>query len=334
MEKILVTGAGGFIGSQLVDELLKQKFKVRAFLKYSSTSDLGWLKDNKNKNLEIIHGDISDYDSIEEAFRNINIVFNLAALISVPYSFKNPSSFIQTNVNGLINVLRAYKQNKNTIKKIIQISSSEVYGNTINSKIKILTENLKLRSESPYAASKIAADHLAITSFRSDGTPIVVARPFNTFGPRQSLRAVIPTIISQLVKTNNKKIKIGNINTSRDFVYVKDTIGGLIKLMKSNKVIGQVVNISSNNSYSIKDIIRMLSDYTKSKPQVVVEQKRKRTSELNKLRGSNKKIYKLTKWKPKFSSKAQFSKALIETYKWFSEPKNLKNYKNINKYHM
>jgi dTDP-glucose 4,6-dehydratase len=334
MEKILVTGAGGFIGSQLVDELLKRKFRVRAFLKYSSTSDLGWLKDNKNKNLEIIHGDISDYDSVEEAFRNINIVFNLAALISVPYSFKNPSSFIQTNVNGLINVLRAYKQNKNTIKRIIQISSSEVYGNTINSKIKILTENLKLRSESPYAASKIAADHLAITSFRSDGTPIVVARPFNTFGPRQSLRAVIPTIISQLVKTNNKKIKIGNINTYRDFVYVKDTIDGLIKLMKSNKAIGQVVNISSNNSYSIKDIIKMLSDHTKSKPKIVVEQKRKRTSELNKLRGSNKKIYKLAKWKPKFASKLQFSKALIETYKWFSEPKNLRNYKNINKYHM
>ncbi len=334
MEKILVTGAGGFIGSQLVDELLKRKFRVRAFLKYSSTSDLGWLKDNKNKNLEIIHGDISDYDSVEEAFRNINIVFNLAALISVPYSFKNPSSFIQTNVNGLINVLRAYKQNKNTIKRIIQISSSEVYGNTINSKIKILTENLKLRSESPYAASKIAADHLAITSFRSDGTPIVVARPFNTFGPRQSLRAVIPTIISQLVKTNNKKIKIGNINTYRDFVYVKDTIDGLIKLMKSNKAIGQVVNISSNNSYSIKDIIKMLSDHTKSKPKIVVEQKRKRTSELNKLRGSNKKIYKLAKWKPKFASKLKFSKALIETYKWFSEPKNLRNYKNINKYHM
>jgi len=334
MKKILVTGAGGFIGSQLIDELLKRKFKVRAFLKYSSTSDLGWLKDNKDKNLEIVYGDISDYDCVAEAFKGIKIVFNLAALISVPYSFKNPGSFIQTNVNGLINVLRAYKQNKNTVKRIIQLSSSEVYGNTINSKIRVLTENLKLRSESPYAASKIAADNLAITSFRSDGTPIVVARPFNTFGPRQSLRAVIPTIISQLVKTKNTKIKIGNIKTSRDFVYIKDTVNGLIKLMNSNKVIGQVVNISTNNSYSIKDIITMLSKYTKSKPKIIVEQKRKRTSELNKLRGSNKKIYKLAKWKPKFASKENFSKALIETYKWFSDPKNLKNYKNINKYHI
>ena len=334
MKKILVTGAGGFIGSQLVEELLKRKFKVRAFFKYSSSNNLGWLQGNKNKNLETIHGDISNYDSVAEAFKGINIVFNLAALISVPYSFKNPESFIQTNVDGLINVLRASRENKKNIKRIIQISSSEVYGNTINSKIKILTENLKLRSESPYAASKIAADHLAITSFRSHRTPIVVARPFNTFGPRQSLRAVIPTIISQFINTNNKKIMIGNINSSRDFVYIKDTVDGLIKLMNANKVVGEVINISSNSSYSIKDIIEMLSKYTKSKPQIVVQQKRKRTSELNKLRGSNKKIYKLAKWRPKYATKENFSKALIETYEWFSEPKNLKNYKNINKYHM
>ena len=334
MKKILVTGAGGFIGSQLVEELLKRKFKVRAFFKYSSSINLGWLQENKNKNLETIHGDISNYDSVAEAFKGINVVFNLAALISVPYSFKNPESFIQTNVDGLINVLRASRENKKNIKRIIQISSSEVYGNTINSKIKILTENLKLRSESPYAASKIAADHLAVTSFRSHRTPIVVARPFNTFGPRQSLRAVIPTIISQFINTNNKKIMIGNINSSRDFVYIKDTVDGLIKLMNANKVVGEVINISSNNSYSIKDIIEMLSKYTKSKPQVVVQQKRKRTSELNKLRGSNEKIYKLAKWRPKYSAKANFSKALIETYEWFSEPKNLKNYQDLNKYHI
>ncbi len=334
MKKVLVTGAGGFIGSQLVDRLLEKNFKVRGLIKYSSNNDLGWLKNNKNKNLEIIHGDISDYDSVYGAFKNIDYVFNLAALISVPYSFKNPESFIDTNVKGLINVIRAYKQNKKKIKKIIQISSSEVYGNTINSKIKVLSENLKLRSESPYAASKIAADYLAITSYRSDDTPIVVARPFNTFGPRQSLRAVIPTIITQLIKSNNKKIRIGNINSSRDFVYVKDTVEGLIKLMYSNKVVGEVVNISSNNSYSIKEIITILSKYTISKPRVIIENKRLRKSELNKLHGSNKKIYRLANWKPKFSSKENFTKALIETYKWFSDPRNLKNYKNIDKYNI
>ncbi|MDC3027868.1 GDP-mannose 4,6-dehydratase, partial [Candidatus Pelagibacter sp.] len=281
-----------------------------------------------------IHGDISNYDSVAEAFKGINIVFNLAALISVPYSFKNPESFIQTNVDGLINVLRASGENKKNIKRIIQISSSEVYGNTINSKIKILTENLKLKSESPYAASKIAADHLATTSFKSHQTPIVVARPFNTFGPRQSLRAVIPTVISQFINTNNKKIMIGNLNSSRDFVYIKDTVDGLIKLMDAKNVLGEVINISSNNSYSVKDIIEILSKYTKSKPQIIVQQKRKRVSELNKLRGSNKKIYKLTKWRPKYATKANFSKALIETYKWFSEPKNFKNYQNLKKYHI
>ncbi len=334
MKKVLVTGAGGFIGSQLVDRLLEKNFKVRGLIKYSSNNDLGWLKNNKNRNLEIIHGDISDYDSVYEAFKNIDYVFNLAALISVPYSFKNPESFIDTNVKGLINVIRAYKQNKKKIKKIIQISSSEVYGNTISSKIKVLSENLKLRSESPYAASKIAADYLAITSYRSDDTPIVVARPFNTFGPRQSLRAVIPTIITQLIKSNNKKIRIGNVNSSRDFVYVKDTVEGLIKLMNSNKAVGEVVNISSNNSYSIKEIITILSKYTNSKPKIIIENKRLRKSELNKLHGSNKKIYKLANWKPKFSSKENFTKALIETYKWFCDPRNLKNYKNINKYNI
>tara|TARA_B100001057_G_scaffold271283_2_gene271498 strand:- start:4135 stop:5139 length:1005 start_codon:yes stop_codon:yes gene_type:complete len=334
MKKILVTGAGGFIGSQLVENLLKKKFNVRAFIKYSSTNDLGWLKNIKNKNLEIFHGDISDYDSVHESFKNVEFVFNLAALISVPYSFKNPESFINTNVKGLLNVIRAYKKHNKKIKKIIQISSSEVYGNTINSKVKILTEGLKLRSESPYAASKIAADHLAITSFRADKTPIVVARPFNTFGPRQSLRAVIPTIITQLIKNKNTKIKIGNINSSRDFVYVKDTVEGLTRLMNSKKVIGEVINISSNNSYSIKQIISILSKHTGSKPKIIVEDKRLRKSELNKLHGSNKKIYRLTKWKPKYSSKENFKKALIETYKWFQEPKNLKNYKNINKYNI
>ena len=164
--------------------------------------------------------------------------------------------------------------------------------------------------------------------------PVSVIRPFNNYGPRQSLRAVIPTIITQFINTNNKKIMIGNLESSRDFVYVKDTVDGLIKLMNSSKVIGEVINISSNNSYSIKNIIEMLSKYTKSNPQIVVQQKRKRTSELNKLRGSNEKIYKLAKWKPKYASKENFSKALIETYKWFSEPKNLKNYQDLNKYHI
>lgn len=334
MGKILVTGAGGFIGSHLVDALIKKNYKVRAFLKYSSNNNLGWLNNLKHKNLELFFGDITDYDSVNEACSGIDKIFNLAALISVPYSFKNPSSFIETNVNGLINILRAYKNKKSSIKKIIQISSSEVYGNTIGKKIKTLSENLKLRSESPYAASKIAADHLAITSYKNDGTPIVVARPFNTFGPRQSLRAVIPTIITQLIKSKNKSIKLGNINSSRDFVYVKDTVQGLLKLANSNKVNGEVVNIATNKSHSIKKIINFLCKYTNSNPKIIIEKIRKRKTELDILKGSNIKINKLIKWKPLYDTDKMFYEALIETYEWFLEPENLKKYKNINKYNL
>ena len=332
--KILVTGAAGFIGSHLCEELLNKGYKVNALVRYNSRQNKGWLENFTNKNLEIIYGDITDFDSVLSAIKDCDYVFNLAASISVPYSFKNPQTFIDTNILGALNIFRAASLSKKKIKKIIQISSSEVYGNNLVKDKNILTEETITVSESPYAATKIASDNLAISMQKATGLPIVVARPFNTFGPRQSLRAVIPTIISQLVNTNNKKIKIGNITSSRDFVYVKDTVDGLIKLMNSNNVIGEVINISSNNSYSIKNIIEILSKYTKSKPKIEVQQKRKRTSELNKLRGSNKKIYKLTKWKPKYASKDNFSKALIETYKWFSEPKNLKNYKDFNKYHM
>jgi dTDP-glucose 4,6-dehydratase len=334
MERLLVTGAGGFIGSHLVEALLRKNYKVRAFIKYSSNSNTGWLENIKNKKLEIFFGDITDYDSVLEACRGVNKIFNLAALISVPYSFKNPSSFIKTNVNGLINILRACKDKRNKIKKIIQLSSSEVYGNTINKKVKTLSENLKLRSESPYAVSKIAADHLAITSYKNEGTPIVIARPFNTFGPRQSLRAVIPTIISQMIKSNNKKIKLGNIHTSRDFVYVKDTVNALIRLSNSGKVNGQVLNIATNKSHSIKNIINILKKYTQSNPKIIFEKIRKRNTELNVLRGSNKKIKKILNWKPLYGSKKKFSEALIETYKWFLHTNNFNKYKNINKYNL
>lgn len=334
MKKILVTGAGGFIGSHLVEALLKKNYKVRAFVKYSSESNTGWLADIKSDNLEIIFGDITDYDSVLEACNGVHKIFNLAALISVPYSFKNPSSFIRTNVNGLINILRAYKNKKNKIERIIQISSSEVYGNTINKKVRSLSENSKLRSESPYAVSKIAADHLALTSFKNDRIPIVVARPFNTFGPRQSLRAVIPTIISQMIKFNNKSIKLGNINTSRDFVYIKDTVNALIKLSCAEKVNGQVLNIATNQNYSIKNIIYFLKKYTKSNPKIIIEKNRQRKTELDVLKGSNKKIKELVNWEPLYASKKKFSEALIETYKWFLDTNNLNKYKNIDKFNI
>lgn len=334
IKKVLVTGAAGFIGSHLVEKLLEKKFKVKAFVRYNSSSNINWLNqiNHKNKNLKIIFGDITDPDSITEAVSGCDAVINLAAMISVPYSLKYPQSFIDINVNGLLNLFRACKMKKNRIKKIIQISSSEVYGNVLNNGKKYLEEKDILSAESPYAASKIAADQLSLSMFKEYGLPVVVARPFNTFGPRQSTRAVIPTIITQAIKSN--KIKMGNINTSRDFLYVKDNVDALTKLLISQNTNGQVFNISTQNSVKIKDVIQILENHLSSKFTITTNFSRLRTSEVFKLIGSNKKINKKINWKPNYSGKSGFKRALIETYDWFNEQKNLNMYKNISRYHI
>ena len=234
--RVLVTGAAGFIGSHLCEALLEKGYKVSALVRYNSRQNKGWLENISNKNLEVIYGDVTDFDSVMNAINNCDYVFNLAASISVPYSFKNPQTFIDTNILGALNIFRAASLSKKKIKKIIQISSSEVYGNNLVKDKNILTEETITVSESPYAATKIASDNLAISMQKANGLPIVVARPFNTFGPRQSLRAVIPTLITQFISLNNKNnsIKIGNLKTSRDFVYVMDTVDGLISLLKKS----------------------------------------------------------------------------------------------------
>ena len=332
---ILVTGAGGFIGSHLVEKLIKKKYFVRAFLKYSSSSNIGWLEQVKSsKYLEVIHGDIRDFDSVYKAVNGCDYILNLAAMISVPYSFKYPQSFIETNVLGLLNIIRSANLNKKNIKKIVQISSSEVYGNLMSKGKKSLSENDILKSESPYAATKISSDHLAISMQKALNLPIVIARPFNTFGPRQSLRAVIPTIISQFLgKKKNTEIKIGNVKTKRDFVYVLDTVQGIIKIMETKNNDGEVYNIATNNSHKIIDIIKIVEGLTSKKAILKIKSGRKRVSEVFELKGSNKKLYKKTKWRPKYYNNSGFKKALEETLKWFCEEKNIKNYNNINKYH-
>ena len=225
---------------------------------------------------------------------------------------------------------------KKKVKKIIQISSSEVYGNNLIGNPNVLTEKTITVSESPYAASKIAADNLAISMFKATGLPIVVARPFNTFGPRQSLRAVIPTIISQFVTLNkkNKSINVGNLNTSRDFVYVKDTVSGLINLIKPKCKAGEIYNICTGKSFKISDVIKSLNNITGHTPKIIVSKNRFRKSEVYNLRGSNKKLYLSSKWKPKYLNHSGFQKALSETYKWFEEEKNLSKYNSINKYNI
>mgnify|MGYP003954315963 FL=1 len=334
--RVLVTGAAGFIGSHLCEELLKKGYKVNALVRYNSRQNKGWLENISNKNLEIIYGDITDFDSVINAIKNCDYVFNLAASISVPYSFKNPQTFIDTNILGALNVFRASSLSKKKIKKIIQISSSEVYGNNLIKDKNILTEETITVSESPYAATKIASDNLAISMQKATGLPIVVARPFNTFGPRQSLRAVIPTLITQFISLNNKNnsVKIGNLKTSRDFVYVMDTVAGLISLLKKSCKPGEVYNICTGKSFSIKSIISNLAYITKKNPKILVSKKRLRAADVFDLRGSNKKLLKSNKWSPKYKNLNGFKKALNETYEWFKEEENLKKYTNIKKYNI
>jgi dTDP-glucose 4,6-dehydratase len=334
--RILVTGAAGFVGSHLCEALLKKGYKVKALVRYSSRQNKGWLENISNKNLEIIFGDVTDLDSVRNAVKNCDYVFNLAASISVPYSFKNPQTFIDTNILGALNVFRASSINKKKIKKIIQVSSSEVYGNNLVKDKNILTEETITVSESPYAATKIASDNLAISIYKATGLPIVVARPFNTFGPRQSLRAVIPTLITQflLLNNKNKSIKIGNLKSSRDFVYVTDTVSGLISLLKKSCKPGEVYNICTGKSFSIKNIISNLIYITKKKPKILISKKRLRAADVFDLRGSNKKILKSNKWFPKYKNSDGFKKALNETYEWFKEEKNFKKYTNIKNYNI
>jgi nucleoside-diphosphate-sugar epimerase len=334
--KVLVTGAAGFIGSHLCEALLKKGYKVNALIRYNSRQNKGWLENISDKNLRVIYGDVTDFDTVLNALENSDYVFNLAASISVPYSFKNPQTFIDTNILGALNVFRAASLSKKKIKKIIQISSSEVYGNNLVKNKNILTEETITISESPYAATKIASDNLAISMQKATGLPIVVARPFNTFGPRQSLRAVIPTLITQFISLNNKNnfVKIGNLKTSRDFVYVMDTVDGLISLLKKSCKPGQVYNICTGKSFSIKSIISNLVYISKKNPKILVSKKRLRSADVFDLRGSNKKLFKSNKWSPKYKNLNGFKKALNETYEWFKKEENLKKYTNIKNYNI
>ncbi len=334
--RVLVTGAAGFIGSHLCEALLKKGYKLNALVRYNSRHNKGWLENFYHKNLNIIYGDVTDYDSVLEAVQNCNYVFNLAASISVPYSFKNPQTFIDTNILGALNIFRASSQNKKKIKKIIQISSSEVYGNNIIKDKNILTENTITVSESPYAATKIASDNLALSIQKTTGLPIIVARPFNTFGPRQSLRAVIPTLITQFLTLNNKKkfVQIGNLKTSRDFVYVMDTVDGLISLLKKECKPGEIYNICTGNSFSIQSIVNNLKIISKKNPKIIVSKKRLRKADVYDLLGSNEKLFQTNNWSPKYKSLTGFKKALEQTYNWFKINNNLKKYTNIKNYNI
>jgi dTDP-glucose 4,6-dehydratase len=322
---ILVTGACGFIGSHLVEELVKQNHNVKALVFYNSSSSKGWL-DNINKdilkNLEIVFGDIRDDELVFQSTKKIEIIFHLAALIGIPYSYKAVKSYIDTNITGTYNVLNSAK--KNNVCKTIITSTSEVYGTAQTIPIK---ETHSLNAQSPYAASKIGADQIAMSFYRSYNLPVSILRPFNTFGPRQSARAIIPTIISQLL--NNKKlIKLGNLFPTRDFTYVDDTVKAFISTIKKNNIYGEIINIGNKFEVSIENILAIMQKNFGFRFEVISDKSRTRgkKTEVKRLFSSNKKAKTLLNWTPKYSGKKGFIKGLAETINWFKKDNNLKYY--------
>ncbi len=327
MARVLVTGGEGFIGSHLIERLVENGHEVKSTCCYTFNSSLGWissLPSNIQSELEIKTGDIRDPGFVNSITEKIDIVFHLAALIGIPYSYVAPYSYVDTNVKGTLNILEAVK--KNEVQRLLVTSTSEVYG---SAQSKPIYESHPLVGQSPYSASKIAADALA-TSYRlSFDTPVSIIRPFNTFGPRQSLRAVIPSLILQFIDKNIKSIKVGNLNTTRDFNYVQDTVDGFISASVCNNLDLGPYNLSTGKEVSISSVLSLLKDITKTDADVVVEQDRVRpeSSEVSALVGSSDRAYKSFSWK----SKVEFSEGLEKTVDWFKKNKNI--YENYERYH-
>ena len=325
-KKVLVTGADGFIGSHLTEELIRQGHDVRAFVLYNSFNSWGWLDHAEpeiKKNLDIFAGDVRDPHGVQQAMKGCDIVFHLAALIGIPYSYHSPDTYIDTNVKGTLNIVQAARELG--VSKVLHTSTSEVYG---TARFVPITEEHPLQGQSPYSASKIGADQIAMSYYLSFKTPVSIVRPFNTYGPRQSARAVIPTVITQIA-TGRKKIKLGALHPTRDFNYVKDTARGFIAVAQSDKTVGEVINIGSNYEISIGDTVKVIAELMNAKISLVTDTKRIRpaNSEVERLWADNAKAKKLTGWKPAYGQLKGFKKGLSETIEWFLNPDNLKQYK-------
>lgn len=319
-KKILVTGADGFIGSHLTEELVKRGYPVKAFAYYNSFNTWGWLdtlpKDIMD-NVDVFTGDIRDPNGVREAMRDCEAVFHLAALIAIPFSYHSPDAYVDTNVKGTLNVLQAAKQLE--LRRVLVTSTSEVYG---TAKYVPIDENHPYQGQSPYSATKIGADRLAESFYRSFNLPVTIVRPFNTYGPRQSARAVIPTIITQLL-AGKTEIKLGSLTPTRDFNYVKDTANGFIEIFKSDKTIGEEINIATQQEISVGDLARELIRQINPNAKIICDEERLRPekSEVNRLLGCNEKIQRLTAWKAKYT----FEQGLAETIEFFKH--NLDKYK-------
>jgi NAD dependent epimerase/dehydratase len=323
LSKVLVTGADGFIGSHLVERLVELGYNVRAFVFYNSFNSWGWLDSlDKNilNNVEVFSGDIRDTNGVYESLKEVNSVFHLAALIGIPFSYHSPDSYVDTNIKGTLNILQAARKLKT--ERVLVTSTSEVYG---TAKFVPITEEHPFQGQSPYSATKIGADRIVESFYRSFNLPVTIVRPFNTYGPRQSARAVIPTIITQL---SNKAdiLNLGDVSTTRDLVYVEDTVNGFIDIFKSNLTLGEEINIATQTEISIEELAMLIMKLMNINCSINTDKSRIRPekSEVQRLLGSNEKLIKLTEWKPKFS----LEEGLIKTINWFSEESNLSSYKS------
>ncbi len=317
--KALVTGADGFIGSHLVEHLIDKGLEVKAFTYYNSFNTWGWIDSfpkEKQKQIEIFSGDIRDPNGVRQAMKGIDVVFHLAALIAIPFSYHSPDSYVDTNIKGTLNVLQAARD---LGTRVLVTSTSEVYG---TAQYIPIDEKHPFQGQSPYSATKIGADRLAESFYRSFELPVTIVRPFNTYGPRQSARAVIPTIITQLLN-GYQEIKLGSLTPTRDFNYVKDTVNGFYEIFKSDKTIGEEINIATQKEISIGELAKEIIEQINPNAKIICEEERLRPekSEVNRLLGCNKKILELTDWTPKYSLK----QGIQETITWIKE--NLKSYK-------
>jgi NAD dependent epimerase/dehydratase len=321
-KKVLVTGADGFIGSHLVERLLEEGCTVKAFVFYNSFNSWGWLDSftkEKLKQIEIFAGDIRDPNGVRTAVKGCDIIFHLAALIAIPYSYHSPDSYVDTNVKGTLNILQAAKDLN--VERVLVTSTSEVYGTALYVPI---DEKHPKQGQSPYSATKIGADAMADSFFRSFNLPVTIVRPFNTYGPRQSARAVIPTIITQLL-AGKTEIKLGALHPTRDLLFVKDTANGFVEIAKSKETIGHEINIATQQEISILDLGESLIKVINPNAKIISDEIRLRPekSEVERLLGSAAKIRSLTKWQPQ----VELQEGLKQTIEWFSDPENSKNYK-------
>lgn len=322
-KKVLVTGADGFIGSHLVEHLLEEGYDVKAFVLYNSFNSYGWLDTlpkEKLKQIEIFSGDVRDPNGTRVAMQGIDTVYHLAALIAIPYSYHSPDNYVDVNIKGTLNILQAARM-LNT-QRVIVTSTSEVYG---TAQYVPIDEKHPFQGQSPYSATKIGADRIAESFYRSFNMPVTIVRPFNTFGPRQSARAVIPTIITQLLN-GEKQIKLGDITPTRDLLFVKDTVKGFSAIANSKNTIGEEINIATQSEITVGDLAQKIIDQINPEAKIITDEQRLRPekSEVMRLFGSNQKLIQLTGWEQTYS----LEEGLKQTINWFKQPENLIKYKH------